>query len=114
LALCCNSKLGYVEIEETKTGIIYICLEARLEFVFEKNYHTAYKILRKFKGLELKGLEYEPLFDCCKRSGADTRTGVVHQSPHLGEDDHRVCLHNGMISKDGEKTCSIDSKGRFV
>lgn len=128
LALCCNPDFDYVEIEDSKTGTIYICLESRLEFVFKKNYPTAYKILKKLKGSELKGIEYEPLFDYFKHfrsRGAfrvvtdgyvsdESGTGIVHQSPYFGEDDHRVCLAHGIISKDGEIVCPIDSKGRFV
>lgn len=128
LALCCNSSLDYVEIEEIKTGVIYICLEARLEFVFKKNYLSTFKIIKKFKGAELKGLQYEPLFDYFanfKKSGAfqvltddyvsaESGTGIVHQAPYFGEDDNRVCLLHGIIVKDGEIVCPIDSKGRFV
>ena len=128
LALCCNPNLDYVEIEDLKLGIVYVCLESRLEFVFKKNYQTAYKIFKKFKGSELKGLEYAPLFNYFehfKKSGAfhvvtdgyvtaDSGTGIVHQAPYFGEDDSRVCLANKIIVTDGEIVCPIDAKGRFV
>lgn len=128
LALCVNSELQYVEVEEIKTGLIYICLESRLEFVLKKNYQATHKILRKFVGNELRGLEYEPLFDYFahfKNSGAfrvltdsyvsaESGTGIVHQAPYFGEDDNRVCLAHGIIAKDGEIVCPIDSRGRFV
>lgn len=129
LALCCNSDLDYVEVEDIKTNIIYICLEARLEFVFKKNYQSTYKILRKFKGSELKGIKYEPLFDYFKKFekeygafrvltdsyvSAESGTGIVHQAPYFGEDDNRVCLANGIIKKDGDTVCPIDEKGRFI
>lgn len=128
LALCVNADLDYVEAEEIKTGITYICLESRLEFVFKKNYQSSIKISRKFKGCELKDLEYEPLFDYYlhfKKSGAfrvvtdsyvsaESGTGVVHQAPYFGEDDNRVCLAYKIIHKDGETVCPIDSKGRFT
>lgn len=129
LALCCNPELEYVEIEDNKTKIIYICLESRLEFVFKKNHKTTHTILKKFKGSELKDKEYEPLFKYFehfkKKSGAfrvlldsyvsaDSGTGIVHQAPYFGEDDNRVCLANKIIVKDGEIVCPIDSKGRFV
>lgn len=128
LALCCNADLDYVEVEEIKTKTIYICLESRLEFVFKKNYQTAVKILKKFKGSELEGLEYEPLFDYYlnfKKMGAfrvvtdgyvsaESGTGIVHQAPYFGEDDNRVCLAYKIIVKDGETVCPIDAKGRFI
>lgn len=128
LALCCNPELEYVEVEEIKTGTVYICLENRLEFVFKKNHQTIVKIIKKFKGAELEGIEYEPLFDyfiSFKKSGAfrvvvdgyvsaDSGTGIVHQAPYFGEDDNRVCLANKIIVKDGETVCPIDAKGRFI
>lgn len=128
LALCCNADLDYVEVEDVKTGTIYICLETRLEFVFKMNYQTTHKILRKFPGSELKGLEYEPIFDYFlnfKSRGAfkvltdgyvsaECGTGIVHQAPYFGEDDHRVCLAHKIIEKDGEIVCPIDPRGRFT
>lgn len=128
LALCCNSDLDYVEIEDVKTKAVYILLESRLEAVLKKNYQTNYKILRKFKGSELVGLEYKPLFDYYiefKQAGAfkvladdyvtsDAGTGIVHQAPYFGEDDNRVCLANGVITRDGKVVCPLDAQGRFT
>ena len=128
LALCCNADLDYVEVENLETKSIYVCLENRLEFVFKKNYQSTHKIVRKFKGSEIKGLEYEPLFDYFlhfKKSGAfrvvtdsyvsaESGTGIVHQAPYFGEDDNRVCLAYKIIVKDGEIVCPLDAKGRFV
>lgn len=128
LALCCNADLDYVEIQDNKTKVIYVCLENRLEFVFKKGYQTSHAIIRKIKGSDLKGLEYEPIFDYFlnfKKFGAFTvvndnyvsaeaGTGIVHQAPYFGEDDHRVCLAHKIISKDGDIVCPVDAKGRFV
>jgi len=128
LALCCNANLDYVEIEDTKSSTIYICLESRLEFVFKKNYGTSFKVVRTFKGSELAGLEYEPLFDYFenfKKSGAfkvvlddyvsaESGTGIVHLAPYFGEDDNRVCSAYKIITRDGETACPLDSKGRFI
>ena len=128
LALCCNADLDYVELEDIKTGATYICLESRIEFVLKKNYQSTHRIVKKMKGSELKGLEYEPLFDYFKhfkKSGAfhvvtdgyvsaESGTGIVHQAPYFGEDDNRVCLAHKIIIKDGEIVCPLDAKGRFV
>merc|ERR1719376_570175 len=40
--------------------------------------------------------------------------GVVHQAPYFGEDDFRVCLRYGIISKDSEPVCPVDDAGRFT
>lgn len=126
LALCCNPDLTYVEVEDLKTELSYICLESRLEFVFKKNYQSVYKILKRFKGSELVGIHYEPIFDYFRSHenafrvvtdsyvSAESGTGIVHQSPYFGEDDNRVCLANGIIVKDGAIVCPIDEKGRFI
>lgn len=59
--------------------------------------------MAKFKGSELKGKTYKPLFPYfshMKETGAfrvctdsyvtdDSGTGVVHQAPAFGEDDYR-------------------------
>ncbi len=45
---------------------------------------------------------------------AESGTGVVHQAPYFGEDDYRCCLQAGIISRDQESICPVDSCGRFV
>ena len=44
----------------------------------------------------------------------DSGTGVVHQAPAFGEDDYRVCLAHGVISKGESVPCPIDEDGRFT
>lgn len=65
--------------------------------------------MARFKGAELEGKTYEPLFPyfaAFKESGAfrvvcdeyvtaSGGTGVVHQAPAFGEDDYRVGIANG-------------------
>ena len=71
--------------------------------------HPVLQVLAKMKGSELVGMRYVPLFPYfahMQASGAfrvvsdkyvtaDGGTGVVHQAPAFGEDDHRVCSANG-------------------
>lgn len=45
---------------------------------------------------------------------AESGTGIVHQAPYFGEDDYRVCLINGIITKDMEPICPVDASGRFI
>uniref|UniRef100_T1K3T1 isoleucine--tRNA ligase n=1 Tax=Tetranychus urticae TaxID=32264 RepID=T1K3T1_TETUR len=87
-----------------------------------------YKILEKFKGKTLEGKKYEPLFPYFasrKSEGAfrvlcdgyvtsESGTGIVHQSPYFGEDDYRICLNYGVITKEGPMVCPVDNSGRFV
>lgn len=45
----------------------------------------------------------------------ESGTGVVHQAPYFGEDDYRVCLANGIITKDQKKmVCPVDASGRLT
>ena len=91
----------------------------------EEEQQGGYEILATMKGSALAGRSYEPLFpffaSLKKKKGsdsssplkgafriladtyvtADSGTGVVHQAPAFGEDDMRVCLAHGVISRDG-------------
>ncbi|KAL0129614.1 hypothetical protein PUN28_001706 [Cardiocondyla obscurior] len=123
MALCVNPNFEYVVVKNEKSGAVYILLEAQL--------HTlkgAYAIIGKRNGVDLKGKAYEPLFPYFqhyKKNGAfrvlndtyvtaETGTGIVHQAPYFGEDDFRCCLEAGIISKDQEIVCPVDSSGRFT
>ncbi|XP_032667163.1 isoleucine--tRNA ligase, cytoplasmic [Odontomachus brunneus] len=126
LALCANPTFEYVEVKDNESGNIYIILEAQLELVFKSQ--QLYTVIGKRKGTDLKGKAYEPLFpyfiDHRKKGAfrvlndtyvtAETGTGIVHQAPYFGEDDYRCCLQAGVITKDQEIVCPVDSCGRFV
>ena len=87
-----------------------------------------YEILKEVTGAELKGLSYVPLFKCFQEAWAatafkvvsddyvtdDSGVGVVHCAPAFGEDDHRVCLINGITKKDSVLPCPLDDEGRFT
>ncbi|XP_011500704.1 PREDICTED: isoleucine--tRNA ligase, cytoplasmic [Ceratosolen solmsi marchali] len=126
LALCCNPNLEYVEAIDNETGKIYILLESSLSLIYKSK--DSYSITKKIKGSNLMGLSYEPIFpyfSYMKEKGAfkilndeyvtaDSGTGIVHQAPYFGEDDYRCCLKAGIITKDQEIICPIDSCGRFT
>lgn len=126
LSVCVNPEMIYVKIKDNTTDKIYIMMEARLEALFKKT--EEYTVLESFKGDVLRGKRYEPLFQYfshLKEKGAfqvlcdsyvteESGTGVVHQAPYFGEDDFRVCLNYGIISKDQEMICPIDANGRFT
>ncbi|KYN10937.1 PREDICTED: isoleucine--tRNA ligase, cytoplasmic [Trachymyrmex cornetzi] len=123
LALCVNPTFEYVKVKNEKTGDIYIILEAQLQIL-----KGPYTIIDRIKGTDLKGKAYEPLFPYFlhhKEKGAfrvlndtyvtaETGTGIVHQAPYFGEDDFRCCLEAGIICKDQEIVCPVDSCGCFT
>jgi isoleucyl-tRNA synthetase len=41
-------------------------------------------------------------------------TGIVHQAPAFGEDDHRICIENGVFRQDEMPPCPIDDAGKFT
>ncbi|XP_061719553.1 isoleucine--tRNA ligase, cytoplasmic [Cydia pomonella] len=125
LALCVNPKLTYVKVQEKGTGNCYVLLEQRLPVIF-KNVED-FTILEKIPGIKLKGLKYTPMFDYfvekCPNAfqvltdgyvTEDSGTGIVHQAPYFGEDDFRVCVAAGVITKDQEMVCPVDASGKFT
>lgn len=41
-------------------------------------------------------------------------TGIVHQAPAFGEDDHRIALATGVLTPEEMPPCPIDDVGRFT
>ena len=41
-------------------------------------------------------------------------TGIVHQAPAFGEEDHRIAVANGIITPEVLPPCPIDDAGRFT
>lgn len=125
LSLCVNPKLNYLKVQEKATGTCYVLQETRFPVIF-KNVHD-FVVLDKFLGEDLKGIKYTPIFDYfvgkCPNAYQvltdgyvtdESGTGVVHQAPYFGEDDYRVCLAAGIITRDQEIICPLDASGRFT
>jgi isoleucyl-tRNA synthetase len=74
------------------------------------------------------GWRYVPMFDyftekyeeTAFRVVADTYvtassgTGIVHQAPAFGEDDHRIAVANGIVRDDEIPPCPLDESGKFT
>lgn len=123
LALCVNPTFEYAQVKNEKTGDIYIILESQLQTL-----KGSYVVMARRKGTDLKGKRYEPPFPYFlhyREKGAfrvlndayvtaEAGTGIVHQAPYFGEDDFRICLEAGIVSKDQEIVCPVDSCGCFT
>ena len=95
-ALCVGPKIDYVEIK-LESGEHIILAEARLSAYFENA-----EIVARYKGTDLVGLEYEPLFPWVNPGEGAYRvipgdyvttedgTGIVHIAPTFGADDKKV------------------------
>lgn len=133
LALAVGRDLDYVKVLEKSSGKKLILAQALLASVF-KDPATEVETLATFKGAELLGLRYEPLFPYFApkaQDGAfkiiaadhvttDSGTGVVHMAPAFGEEDYYACAKNGVplvnpVDDDGMFTAEVpDYQGRRV
>ncbi|PRP77154.1 isoleucine--tRNA ligase, cytoplasmic [Planoprotostelium fungivorum] len=125
LALCVNPTLDYVKAKDKKTGEVYIICEKRTSEIWKTA--DLFTVEAKFKGTDLAGKKYKPLFPyfqsesarafrvCVDKYVTDSSgTGIVHQAPAFGEDDYRVCLNHGVIVKGENIPCPVDEMGRFT
>ena len=107
VALTVNADECYVKVALNDEK--YILAEALVSKVFGEE--ETPEVIQKCKGIELKGLEYEPLFDYAKDIVKDQKayyvvcdsyvtltdgTGIVHCAPAFGEDDARVGKDNNL------------------
>ena len=121
LALCVGKNIDYVEARDQESGKIIILAKQRLEAI-GKTKQLA--VLAEFKGSELVGTRYEPLFPYFaehEKDGAfvvlednyvttDSGTGIVHQAPAFGADDFRVLRTAGIQVA----PCPVDMEGQFT
>jgi isoleucyl-tRNA synthetase len=130
LFLAVNPKMEYVLIkvsnDETKQ---YILAEPLLKSVAKKlKIEDKYEVLHTYKGSELSGIDYIPLFEtfyqkyqsrgCFKVYSADyvsaeDGTGIVHNAPGFGEDDYKVGIQYNLCDPDSP-LCQIDEDGCFT
>jgi len=117
-ALCVNPEIDYSLVKSKDK--YYILATSLIEKIFKEPVDN----ISIFKGLELVGLEYIPPFtyntqmsDKPYKIVGDSYvtetdgTGIVHISPPFGEDDYRVCLTNGIISKESKLFLPLDING---
>ncbi|CAI8497933.1 isoleucine--tRNA ligase [Hanseniaspora opuntiae] len=128
LALCVNPDFEYVKIFDEKKGKNFILLESLLKTLYKKPAAEKLKTVAKFKGSELVGLKYKPLFPYFTAQygekafriigdgyvSSDSGTGIVHNAPAFGEEDYTVCLNNGIISEDDMVPNPVDDSGKFT
>ena len=103
VALCVNAAEDYVKVESK--GETYYLAAALCDTVLGEGEYT---VLETYKGADLEGKEYEPLFDfvspkekcwyvvCDDYVTLTDGTGVVHIAPAFGEDDAKVGRKYGL------------------
>lgn len=140
IAVCVNGDSDYCVILDRKSNkklIVSVEQYAKI-FTLNKgdNFNDLYDIVSNtFKGKELYGLSYEPLFNYYSNIKNDNPkvftiicdnfvitngndavgTGLVHIAPAFGEDDYRVSLNENIIDKRGKNLlCPIDDNGNYL
>ena len=106
----------------------YIVLEDRINDVLGKLNIKKYSVLNSFKGSQLEGINYKPLFEdfidykekkgafkvfCAKFVTNEDGTGIVHIAPAFGESDFELGIEKGLIDID-RPLCPIDENGFFT
>jgi isoleucyl-tRNA synthetase len=127
VAIAVGAELDYVEVRIEGRERKLVVAESRLSAL-----EGEHEVIRTFKGQELLGLSYEPLFPEVKPEGkahvvvgadfvsTDDGSGLVHMAPAFGEDDYRIGRENGLavVNTVDAKGCFDDQvpslQGRFV
>ncbi len=125
VALALNPDMDYVEVSHQGQKLI---LASQRILVLD----GYFEILKNYKGSELAGLEYEPLFSFIKPLKeayytilggfvtSEEGTGIVHIAPAFGEDDYQVGQKYDLpvihpVDKSGKFIDEITKfKGKFV
>lgn len=120
VALTVNGDEEYVKVALNSEK--YILAKALVSKVFGEEEKP--QVLETYKGKDLKGMEYEPLFDYAKDMIKDKKayyvvcdsyvtltdgTGIVHCAPAFGEDDARVGRDNDLPFVQ-----LVNEEGKFV
>ncbi len=118
-ALAINEKEEYAEV--LVGGEVLILAAALLDKVLTDEKHNAllYEIVRTFKGKELVGKSYEPLFEDRGKNAhkiwhsphvtLEDGTGIVHLAPAYGEEDYILAKE-----KDFPVVSNIDDSGFYT
>ncbi|MCR5761587.1 MAG: isoleucine--tRNA ligase [Sphaerochaetaceae bacterium] len=121
LALALGPEIDYVKIKDTETGDFYYLGKDRLSSYYKEG--TGYEIVEQYKGKDLAGRRYEPLFPYFASlfdQGAFVTVlgdyvttadgcGIVHTAPGFGEDDYNVLKGTGI-----PVVCPIDDECKFT
>ncbi|KAJ5295006.1 hypothetical protein PENANT_c037G03886 [Penicillium antarcticum] len=128
IGLCVNPTYEYVKIYDEATKKNYILLEGLLKTIYKDPKKAKFSIVDRFKGSDMKGWKYQPLFDYFYEEFKDfgfrvlndeyvtneDGTGIVHQAPSFGEDDYRVAQEHGVTDEKRQAPNPLDAQGCFT
>ncbi|KAG7098727.1 Isoleucine--tRNA ligase, cytoplasmic [Marasmius oreades] len=128
LALCVHPEFTYIKIHDQEKDQNFIIHENLLTTLYKDPKKAKFKKLAQFVGSDMKGWRYVPVFEYFTEKFEDKAfrvlndtyvtaadgTGIVHQAPAFGEDDHRIALAHGILREDEMPPCPIDDRGYFT
>ncbi|KAH7911972.1 tRNA synthetases class I-domain-containing protein [Hygrophoropsis aurantiaca] len=128
LGLCVHPDFTYIKIHDEEKDTNYILCDQLLGTLYKDPKKAKFKKLASFKGSDMKGWRFVPLFeyfteqfeDRAFRVVTDTYvtatdgTGIVQQAPAFGEDDHRIAVANGIVGETEMPPCPLDDSGKFT
>ncbi|KIL65923.1 hypothetical protein M378DRAFT_1033366 [Amanita muscaria Koide BX008] len=128
LALCAHPDFIYVKIHDKKRDQNFILHEKLLKTLYKDPKKADIREVGRFQGVDMKGWRYVPLFEYFTEKFEDKAfvvvvdtyvtdedgTGIVHQAPAFGEDDHRIAIANGILRPEEMPPCPIDDAGKFT
>ncbi len=129
VALAVNKKVDYVEVQVQKQNQENIKSKPVIFFDSKEVYIVAkdllksldaeYEVLKTFKGEELVGKKYQPLFEHKIENGyrvieadfvgIEEGTGIVHIAPAFGEDDFNIQKEQKL-----PMIINVDEEGKFI
>lgn len=106
LAIAVNPQIDYVYVQDFQTQDTYVLAEKNLHQIYNLKKKNQFKVLKKLKGEELRGKEYQSLFNyyenmrgrgcfrvlCADFVTQETGTGIVHCAPAHGHEDYKMCV----------------------
>lgn len=128
LALCVHPDLTYLKIFDEQHQRNFILCDKLLGTLYKDPKKAKFKKVGTYRGKELEGWRYTPLFPYFVDEygqkafrvvvdtyvTADSGTGIVHQAPAFGADDHEIAKREGIVPVDVIPPCPVDDGGRFT
>ncbi|KAH8814782.1 isoleucine-tRNA ligase [Flagelloscypha sp. PMI_526] len=128
LALCVHPDFTYLKIHDQQHDQNFILHEKLLKTLYKDPKKAKFTKVGSYKGSEMKGWRYVPLFDYFTEQFGEkafvvlvdgyvtdeSGTGIVHQAPAFGADDHRIAIDNGILTKEDYPPCPVNDVGVFT
>ncbi|UZJ52552.1 hypothetical protein CBS101457_001872 [Exobasidium rhododendri] len=128
LGVCVHPDFTYIKIHDEEKDVNYWILEKLMTTLYKDPKKAKWTKLEERKGKDMVGWKVVPLFDYFYEKykdvafrvvadpyvTSDAGTGIVQQAPAFGDEDHRIAVANGIITKEMLPPCPVDESGRFT